>query len=908
MRGRQRPELLLASLRKDAETALASALPTEAPTLPLSHLLHELRVQEIELEMQADTLRVSQVSLEEARDKYADLFEFAPVGYLIMTLDGQITTINLTGADLLGTARMVCRKKRFSRFVAVEDRHRWEKYFLDTVRSAGKQTCELRLQRGDGTTFPAKLDGFRVTGETGPSIRITLSDITDLKQAQSALRTSEEKFRLLAENSADCIFWVAPDQRVLYIAPVCQEMFGYAADEFLADPLLMDRLIHPDDHQTFAEHRGPSGMNHRQDLEFRIRHADGQIRWLAHRCWPVYDPDGKFIGRHGVNRDVSEAKRTAELAAANRAKSAFLANMSHEIRTPLNAVLGFAQIGMRESHGRKIQEHFARILDSGQGLLEVIDDILDTSKLQAGRLILEHTPMVPGEIIDRSLQLVTLRAQAKGLILTVREATGLPVKCLGDPGRLRQVLTNLLTNAVKFTPAGGSVTLTAASCHGELIFTVSDTGIGIASEDVERLFQPFEQADSATNRRFGGTGLGLSISRHLVDLMGGTLSVQSVPGQGSHFTVRLPLAGEVPAPPSDDLVVLALRLPAEETQVLNQGFRRCGVVADLDHLPDDVLPGAAGLPTLVVMDGALLETAADSIKAALGRGVKLAAVLNPGHATLTERWADDLMVVERPLRCRHLRRAPAKPAARSGVTTARLAGLVVLAAEDNEVNRLVLDHMLRGEGAEVILCDDGQQALERLRQSGGRGFDVLLTDIQMPGMDGYALARAAGDMAPDLPVIGLTAHAMAEDRESCLAAGMVEHVSKPVEIDHLAAVILRHVAGRDQPPQIDRTALRARYGDRRDFLCRLVETVKSAHGDTAARLREAAAAKDLHSLRTLAHTVKGSAGNLHAERLRALAAKAEQAARDEADDAVPKARTLADAVDDLLAELKLWQD
>jgi len=305
----------------------------------------------------------------------------------------------------------------------------------------------------------------------------------------------------------------------------------------------------------------------------------------------------------------------------------------------------------------------------------------------------------------------------------------------------------------------------------------------------------------------------------------------------------------------------------------------------------------------------LLDTAPTKVEAALQRGMRLAVILSPGHLPLAARWANDLLVVERPLRCRHLRlAAAAAPAAPPQAPMARLAGLVILAAEDNEVNRLVLDDMLSGEGAEVILCENGEQALARLRQSGGREIDVLLTDIQMPEMDGYALARSVMEQAPGLPIIGLTAHAMPEDRESCLAAGMVEHVSKPVELDLLVAVIQRHAIRRGRPPAIDMAALMARYGNRRDFIRQIVETVISAHGGTATRLREAAAAADLPGLAGLAHKVKGSAGNLQAERLRSLAGQVEKAARDGAEDAVPKAEKLAGALDELLMALKQWED
>jgi len=628
----------------------------------------------------------------------------------------------------------------------------------------------------------------------------------------------------------------------------------------------------------------------------------GIFAWLTARAWQRRDADSrKVVELSQLSMQRSEENLSLAIDASN-AKSIFLANMSHEIRTPLNAILGFAQIGLRDPTGLTSKDHFARILDSGQGLSQIIDDILDASKMQAGRIRIENVPMLLGDVIDHSLQLVALRAQTNGLTLTVREAVDLPISCLGDPGRLRQVLANLLTNAVKFTPAGGSVTLTAGRDPGELTFTVSDTGIGIAADDLKRLFQPFEQADTTTTRRFGGTGLGLSISRQLVDLMGGTLTVKSVPGEGSSFMVRLPLADEVPAAAMDGVEVIAVSLPDTETAILADGFVRCGIATDLDHLPDR--------PVLAVVDGSLLESDATKVEAALRRGVKLAAALNLDQLLMTARWDRNLLVVERPLRWRHLRQASSRSRQdpQPKTFTARLAGLVVLVAEDNPINRLVLDDMLRLEGAEVILCEDGKQALERVRQSGGQGIDVLLTDIQMPAMDGYALARAVARHVPDLPIIGLTAHAMAEARESCLAAGMVEHITKPVDLDHLVAVIRLHALRHPQPPVIDMLALTARYSGRSDFIRRLIHMARTTHDGTVTRLREAAAAKDLPVLAELAHTVKGSAGILHAAPLQALATEVEREARNGSADAAVKAQELIESMDDLMRALDHWQN
>ncbi len=392
-----------------------------------------------------------------------------------------------------------------------------------------------------------------------------------------------------------------------------------------------------------------------------------------------------------VVRNVTERREVEELREANRreaerlvrVKSEFLANMSHEIRTPLNAVLGLAQLGSRGGDTSQTGEHFARIQEAGRHLLGIIDDILDLSKLEAGKLGVERRAFCLAAAVDAAVRLVAGRTEVKGLALRVDLDPALPPWVMGDALRLKQVLVNLLGNAVKFTPAG-EVSLRA---HGEgerLVLQVADTGIGMDAAQMGRLFQPFEQADSSTTRRFGGTGLGLAISDNLVRLMGGRITVDSRPGEGSRFTVSLPLQ------------------------------------------------------------------AAEA--------------------------------------------APATATADATVPSRRLAGLRVLAAEDTEVNRLVLESQLQHEGAEVVFAEDGQAAVAAVAQAGPGAFDAVLMDVQMPVMDGLTATRHLREIAPSLPVIGLTAHALQEEHERCMAAGMVERVLKPVDLDLLVAVVLRHAA------------------------------------------------------------------------------------------------------------------
>lgn len=624
---------------------------------------------------------------------------------------------------------------------------------------------------------------------------------------------------------------------------------------------------------------------------------------------PILDEDGEVLGTVGFSRDISdqkrlEAAREAALAEAERlarVRREFLANMSHEIRTPLNAVLGLAQVGRREYSGQKCQMIFNRILDSGQTLLGVVDDILDFSKIESGRLTVEHVPLILGDVIDHAVALVAAHAHSKHLHFVVDEADHLPVTLLGDALRLSQVLGNLLTNAVKFTPDSGRVALSVARTDRQVVFRVADTGIGMTAEQVARLFQPFEQADGSTTRHFGGTGLGLSISRSLVDLMGGSIVAESRFGEGSVFEVRLPLADAAPSvsPVLSGSVALVGLASAEAGMVLAR-LPPLGIAATVtDRLDQDA--------TLVVVAAeALTEPempAAIERAVVAGRRVAVLLTLDQDPAS-----PPGTVVLERPLRIRHLlamlqtpRVAATAPAVRGG----RLAGCKILAAEDNDVNRLVLTETLSFEGARVVCVENGRAALDRLLQDGAGAFDVVLTDIQMPVMDGYHLARAVVALSPTLPVIGITAHAMTEERSRCLEAGMVAQVTKPIDDECLVTTILRHWREGVHPdvgsPPIDWTALDERYHNKPAFLEKLLTTVLQAHAKTAPELHEAWQAKDLTRIVALSHSIKGTAGNLMLQSLQALAADIERGARGGAAD-LPADR-LAAGVENLLAAI-----
>jgi PAS domain S-box-containing protein len=659
--------------------------------------------------------------------------------------------------------------------------------------------------------------------------------------------------------------------------------------------------------------------------EFRKNRNGG--KWIETYKAPVLDDNGTVLGIVGYARDISEHKATeaareqalAEAERLARVRSEFLANMSHEIRTPLNAVLGLAQVGVRTSAGRKSLDTFNRILDSGKHLLGIVNDILDFSKIEAGKLEIQSAPFLLGEAIDRAVDLVADRAYAKGIKFSVREANGLPETCRGDILRVSQILVNLLSNAVKFTDEGGRVTLSVRSEADTLEFSVSDTGIGMTSEQVARLFQPFEQADGSTTRRYGGTGLGLSICKRLVDLMAGEIRVESRPGEGSTFEVRLPFreATFSVTPPAPMRMAL-VGLSPEETEAIQPRGREVINIPVGTAFPEDA--------ALVIAAEALnAEGMTAALHAALDRGQRAVVVVTPGVESLPEELREQVYVVERPIRFRHVFSALSNTSQGNAAAAngPRLAGLSILAAEDNPANRLVLDELLTTEGARLTCVENGRMALELLNKLEGADFDVVLTDIQMPEMDGYEMARRIRGLAPNLPVIGLTAHAMPEERARCLAAGMVEHLVKPIDIDVLVETVLRYTRRpvataalpgaevRDERPRdgpailvIDWTGLEARFKGKRAFVNKLVGTVIESNAGTAGKLRESAERGDLATLAHLAHSLKGVGGNLMVRGLQELAARAEIAAREGKPEARVLAEDLADSLEGVLDAMR----
>jgi PAS domain S-box-containing protein len=695
---------------------------------------------------------------------------------------------------------------------------------VDEARETRHSENEYRIVRPDGEV---RWLVARRRGLDGPPARRivgTIQDVTERRREEARRRDAEALFAQALEHAPSGMAVLDRDGRFVTVNPALCALTGFAEHELLARNFAA--LVHPDAFAHALERHQAmlAGELERFAGEEPCLCRDGSTLWVLLNVGPRRGADGTPQGFIIQVQDVTErraaaqALRDSEAAArdASRMKSQFLANMSHEIRTPMNGVLGMVDALLHSTLGDEQRRHAETARRSAESLLTIIDDVLDFSKIEAGRLVLEERPVDLVELLEELRHLLWPRARARGLRLVVQLDPRVPDVVIGDPVRLRQVLVNLMANAIKFSQ-DGEVLVTVepdAEDVDRVRFAVADQGIGIDAETLGRLFEPFTQADASTTRRFGGTGLGLAISRQLAELMGGTIDATSAPGVGSRFrfTARLPAAtgadAEHPRPLAGIDVLLVDDQDSRRT-ALSAMVTRWGAqptaVARGDAPRALTLAAARGQGPAVVVLGDPPDGLLEALRARAGRDLP-AVVFSVTDEPPDLGGADDSTVgFASPLRGADLRDALARlagvapatpepapvapvtlPAEDPGLGTGRR----VLVVEDNEVNQQVTLLSLRRRGFAVDVVGDGAQAVAASKDT---AYDLILMDCQMPVMDGFAATAEiqARDGAAAAPIIAMTASSMAEDRERCRVAGMDDFVAKPVRADELDVVLRR---------------------------------------------------------------------------------------------------------------------
>ena len=721
------------------------------------------------------------------------------------------------------------------------------------------------------------------------------------------LKASEERFRSLSAASPIGIFETDPRGQVVYVNARWAEIAGVPVGSALGDGWI--ETIHPADRESAIEDwTAAVGAGRESNRELRMLTPQGAVRWVSARTKPLVSDQGGVTGHVGTVEDITVRKHAeVELAEARdralemaRIKSEFLANVSHEIRTPMHAIIGMTDMALDSELPPEPRECLETVGVSARALLALLNDILDLSKMEVGRLELETISFSLRDTLAETLRTLAVRAHQKGLELACDVSPEVPDAMLGDPARLRQLILNIAGNAIKFTDRGEVVVRVwpepgTTERHAVLHFAVSDTGIGIPEDKRASIFEPFVQADGSMSRRYGGTGLGLSIALQLVEMMGGRIWVESEIGTGStfHVTARFGLEADTRTPRVEstglqDLPALVVDDNATSREILVrmlQGWKvRATAASDASEalaalkrakqdghpirlaLVDAHMPGTDGptLANLIHKDPELADTSVillSSVGLPLQRSDDLKTVLCLKKPIARSHLLEAIQAV----RGQHVMRdAGPLPIARA------LRPLKVLVAEDKAVNRKVAVRMLEKRGHTVCAVEDGQEALEALERE---RFDVVLMDVQMPRLDGLRATAAirateATTGGAHTPVVALTAHAMAGDRERCLEAGMDAYVSKPVEAAELIEAIERVVgrtgdqrATRPRPPDttdvVDHAGMMRRVDHDPQLLLELVSAFRNESAEILGEIRQSIARRDAEALKRSAHALKG---------------------------------------------------
>ena len=930
------PDYALAALAK-ALTAVISVMTTVLLWRLMPAAL--AMPSRLEIERKNQELVLAQTALRESEMRHRGLVETQFDMVVCIDEGGRFSFVNETACRVLGAPRAELVGGSWLPFVHADDRA----VTLEQIAAAlsppyPRVRVENRILNRDGVRWYA-WEGCSVSegGGARREVQAVGRDITERKRVEDELKDQLAFLRSLIEAIPAIVFYKDAAGRYLGCNSRFEEFFAVTAERIVGRRL--EEVATSDENREIYVSSDRTTLESRRlhIYEFTRTRPDGAERHVRGFKAPFFKTDGSLGGLIGIILDITDdiarenelrlARSTAE--EASRAKSAFLANMSHEIRTPMSAVLGLVYL-LEQTELLPIQKDYVeKVRISAQSLLGILNDILDFSKVEAGRIELVEEPFELYDLMKTLATVAAANARNKDIEVLFHIEPGTPLHFLGDLLRLQQILTNLAGNAIKFT-RHGEVVLSVRQAGGDeqtprLLFEVRDSGIGIAREHLETIFEPFRQGDNSAARRYGGTGLGLAICRRLAELMGGDISVESEAGRGSTFRVSLPLRSQ-PAParrpeaaqvPRNLKVLLADDNPTARRVMAAMigpfGWTLVSASSGTEALaafdaavesgePFDLLlldwcmPDLGGggivrhirgrlapedLPIILVVTAFQYELVRSESDNVLDLG-----------AVLTKPVTPSLLLDAVSVACRKRGLPEVSFEAPSAQTGGKpLDGLSLLVVEDTGINQMSARALLENAGAGVVMAGSGTEALSRLAIDADR-FDAVLMDIQMPGMDGYEVTRVMREQLglTDLPVLAMTANALPSDRERCLAVGMVEHIGKPFDVEQMSAVVARHARRRggtggapdaagQAPPEFDmKIALARTSGDAALLKGLMAEFVRTYSGLADSFLRDIEAG-DLAAIQRKIHDLKGVAGNLGATRLFLAAEALHQAAR-----------------------------
>ena len=777
--------------------------------------------------------------LEEKESRFRIMADGCPAPMWMNNAEGRVEFVNRAYQELIGITREQGQGMNWQILLHPDDEARYLEDCDRALRERATLRSETRLKGANGDwrwvathAVPRFSAGGEFLGYVG-----LCPDITERKEAEQALRSSEEKFRQLAENIRE-VFWIMPPEadQIPYVSPAFEQVWERTRESLYQNPISWVQSIHPDDRERaqallIRQMRGEPVLR-----EYRIRTPGGVEKWIRDRAFPIRDPVGQVSRVVGIAEEITEQKRYEEeliharevADVANQAKSDFLANMSHEIRTPMNGIIGMTELTLDTELDSTQREYLNAVKYSADALMAVINDILDFSKIEAGKLGLDPVEFSLRECVGHAMKTLSVRAHEKNLELICSVPPDLEDAVVGDPVRLRQVVLNLAGNAIKFTTEGEVVLRVQPEAAGPdamtLHFTITDTGMGIPADKQKIIFEPFTQADTSTTRKHGGTGLGLAISARLIEMMGGRIWVESAAGRGStfHFAARFGKGAAkspagIRATPAilENLRALIVDDNATNRQILQKNleyWRMIPSAAAGAREALDLLHRATsdGVPFgLLIVDCHMPETDGFMLVEEIRKSPALAGLVTVmltsggqrGDGQRCKQLGIAAYLIKPILQSELLEALLLALGSGSAVAQPDLAALRqslrregrplrVLLAEDNAVNQRVAVRLLEKQGHTVVVASDGRKALEALARE---RFDVVLMDVQMPVMDGVETTAAIREKEKatgiHIPIIAMTAHAMTGDRERFLASGMDGYVSKPIHGPQLLEAI-----------------------------------------------------------------------------------------------------------------------